>query len=257
MPGGTLASAAAGPGEKGLMAIHRGKDEGNDRRGASAPDPRWLARNGLVLDSAVHGESLLPGIGADAAIATMRGLVAAGDLKPGDRLITRDGGPREIVWVGRCDLTEAELARQPGLAPVRIAAGALGNGLPDRALTLSPHHRLLLRSEAAALYFSEREVLAPAGHLVGLPGISRVQDAAVSYVHVLCDRHELTLANSSWAETFQPGTAAMAGLGPAERREIRALVPDLSEGEGPAVQGAARRTLTRQETRLLLDWTRC
>ena len=61
------------------------------------------------------------------------------------------------------------------LRPIRIEPGALGNGLPRRALVVSPQHRISVKSGALAKLYGGREALVAAKHLVGLPGITEVK----------------------------------------------------------------------------------
>lgn len=187
------------------------------------------------------------------AIATPTGERRVEDLKVGDRVFTRDNGAQEIRWIGAKALGRADLLRQRSLAPVAIRKGALGNGLPERDMVVSPSHRMLITSDQARLYFDEREVLVAAKHLVGKAGIERLAVAApVTYVHFLCDHHEVVLANGAWSESFQPGDHSVAGLDVAQREELFRLFPDLqTEGERPAYI-AARRSLKRHEARLLI-----
>lgn len=189
-----------------------------------------------------------PGTG----IATPDGTVAAEQLCVGDRVFTRDNGAQEIAWVGRKDLSTADLQRQKDLIPVMIAKGALGNGLPDRDLIVSPQHRVLLSSDRAALYFEEREVLSAAKHLVGLPGIVWAKPLATSYIHFMCENHEVVLSNGAWTETFQPGAASMSGLENGQRDEILTLFPELATVKGMNAYISARKTLKKHETRLLM-----
>lgn len=185
------------------------------------------------------------------AIATPQGEVAAEMLSVGDKVFTRDNGVQEIRWVGQKDVTELDFARQASLAPVLIQKGALGNGLPERDLMVSPQHRVLLSSDRAQLYFEEREVLSPAIHLVGMPGISRARPAQTSYLHFLCDNHEVVLSNGAWTETFQPGEASLQGLQSAQRDEVLSLFPELASQTGLTNYESARKSLKKHETRLL------
>jgi hypothetical protein len=138
--------------------------------------------NVLAADDSVTGtltfteiENVIPCFTPGTRIATPRGEVAVEDLREGDRVITRDNGLQEIRWTGARSLGAGELMAAPNLRPVLIRAGALGHGLPERDMLVSPQHRLLLTSERAALYFGEREVLAAARHLTGMEGIDEVE----------------------------------------------------------------------------------
>jgi len=186
---------------------------------------------------------------ADALIATMRGPRAAGDIRPGDLVLTRDRGYRPVRWVGRQRLSGLRLLGTDRLRPIRIAAGALGQGVPARDLTVSPQHRMLLAGPTVASRLGTEEVLAAAKHLVGLPGIGIECPAeGVTYVHLLLDTHEVLLAEGAWAESLYTGKQAMKALPAAQRAEILTLFPDLATGF-PAHAAPARRFLTGREVR--------
>ncbi|MBF9060896.1 type I secretion protein, partial [Rhodobacterales bacterium HKCCSP123] len=184
-------------------------------------------------------------------IVTPEGERPVEDLKPGDKVVTRDDGVQELAWVGARRLEAADLARNPKLRPVLIRAGSLGNGLPERDMLVSPNHRMLIRSSEASLMFEDPEVLVAAKHLTGMPGILSQDVGAVSYVHIMCDRHQVVLANGSWTESFQPGEMAMQGVDPDQREELFAIFPELRDATGRAAYGTARKILKAHEARLL------
>lgn len=214
----------------------------------------FMDRDGTVTGSLVFGEieNLIPCFTPGTAIATPRGEKLVEELKVGDKVITRDNGLQEIRWIGQRALSGEELARSPNLRPVLIRAGSLGHGLPERDMLLSPQHRILLNSDRAALYFEEREVLAAAKHLVGIEGVSQVETRAATYIHFMCDQHEVVLSNGTWTESFQPGAQVMDGMGAAQRDEIYDLFPELRAIEGLEAYQAARRSLKRHEAQLLV-----
>lgn len=196
-------------------------------------------------------ENIIPCFTTGTRIATPKGERAVEDLKPGDVVITRDNGLQEIRWVGRRDLSLADLRKAPSLRPVQIKAGALGRGLPERDMLVSPQHRILMNNERTALYFEDREVLAAARHLTELSGISQKTAMPVSYIHFMCDRHEVVLSDGAWTESFQPGDTVMDAMGKTAQEEIYALFPELSQPEGRENYRAARLSLRRHEARLL------
>ena len=184
-----------------------------------------------------------------AMVLTDHGEVAVEDLAAGDLVLTRDSGFQPIRWVGRRDLTAAELAAEPRFNPVRIAQGALGGTLPERDMLVSPQHRMLISGARAELLFGEYEVLVAATHMVGMAGVDRVMPASISYIHILFDRHEVVRADGAWSESFQPGMRTITGLEAAQRAELLALFPNLDQGE---TYPAARLALKAREAQVLL-----
>ena len=197
-------------------------------------------------------EAVVPCFTPGTLIATPHGEVSVEHLQVGDRVITRDNGIQVVRWVGRRDLDAAEMRDNGALRGVVIRQGALGHGLPERDMVVSPQHRVLIANDETILYFDEREVLVAAKHLVGRPGIERLEPQDTSYIHVMFDNHEVILSDGAWTESFQPGDHSLKGLGRAQREEIFALFPSLREVEGRSAYTAARRMLKRQEAELLV-----
>ena len=169
---------------------------------------------------------------AGTMIDTPEGQRRIEDLAAGDFVLTSDHGAQPIRWIGVRHLAGETLRRDPKLWPVRIAAGALGNGLPCCDLSVSRQHRVLVRSVIAERMFDTREVLVPAHRLVGLEGISLVADASeVSYFHLLFERHEILFSNGAETESLYPGPQALASLGPEAVGEVLRLFPELAMRE--------------------------
>ena len=196
-------------------------------------------------------EEIVPCFTPGTLIATPRGEVRVEELQEGDRVITRDNGIQEIRWVGQKALTGAELTRAPHLRPVLIRQGALGNGLPERDMMVSPNHRVLVANDKTALYFEESEVLVAAKHLTGLDGVDIVDVSWTTYIHIMFDQHEVILSDGAWTESFQPGDQTLGAMGNAQRNEIFELFPELKTHEGVNAYTAARRSLKKHEARLL------
>ncbi|WP_313137170.1 Hint domain-containing protein [Paracoccus jeotgali] len=182
-------------------------------------------------------------------IATANGMRAVETLVAGDLVRTRDRGLRPVAWAGGRHLPARELDAAPHLRPILIRAGALGPGLPAHDLNVSPQHRVLIHSKIAARLVGQAEALVAAKHLTGLPGIAVLNPGGgIGYHHLLFDRHELVWSNGCWTESLFTGPQAMAALGSAARREIRAILPQLFDGTAPT---GARQFLTGREGREL------
>lgn len=181
-------------------------------------------------------------------IATPRGERPVETLRAGDRVVTRDHGVQPVRWSGRRRLDAGNLAARPHLHPILIARGSLGEGLPERDMLVSPNHRLLVASDRTMLRFEEHEVFVAAKHLVNSGTIRPVVPFGVTYIHFMCDRHEVVLANGSWSESFQPGDRSLGGLGNSQRSEIFEIFPELAHATGRIGFVSARRVLKGQET---------
>ena len=173
-------------------------------------------------------------------------------ITEGDLVVTQDNGLQPVRWIGSRRLDSIDLMRHPQFYPIRIAAGAMGGGLPYCDLTLSPQHRVQLCDWRAEYLFAESKVLVAAKHLVDGARIT-VDDtvAAVTYCHLLFDRHEIVFADGIEAESFRPGPASLAALSDEARAELHAIYPDLADA--PDSYGdPARALLRRWEGELLV-----
>lgn len=162
-------------------------------------------------------------------IMTDRGEVPVEQLRPNARVLTLDHGFQPLRWIGGHSLGTADLKQHPRLKPVRIRAGALGNGLPEVDLWLSRQHRVLVSSVIAERVFGVREVLVPAITLTDLDGIEIVEDAqTVTYWHLLFDRHQIVWSNGAPSESLFTGPEALDAVSPEARQEINALFPNIA-----------------------------
>jgi hypothetical protein len=129
---------------------------------------------------------------AGTRLLTDAGEVPVENLAVGDTAILHDGTAAPIIFIGHRRL---DLRRHPNaetVCPVRIAAGALADGIPGRDLILSPDHALLLDG-----------VLVQAKDLVD--GVAITQDfgaSSIRYYHVELPAHGILLAEGTPAESY-------------------------------------------------------
>lgn len=185
-------------------------------------------------------------------ILTPDGARLVQDLREGDKVQTKDNGVQELRWIGGRRVSGARLYAMPELRPIRLRAGALGQGQPDDDLIVSPQHRMLISGTAARELFNADEVLVAAKDLVNDRSI--IVDRSVrelNYIHLLFDQHQVIMANGLETESFHPGFAGLDEVAEDQRGRLLERFPALSErveDYGPA----ARRTLTSAETAILM-----
>ncbi|NKX44719.1 Hint domain-containing protein [Roseicyclus persicicus] len=130
---------------------------------------------------------------AGTGIATPNGERAVETLAIGDGILTADGRCVEVIWIGR-QIVQKIFAGDR-MMPVRIRAGALGEGLPHSDLTVTADHALILDGLAIN-----------AGALVNGSSIDWVPLAElperVTYYHIETEGHDVILANGAAAETY-------------------------------------------------------
>jgi hypothetical protein len=119
------------------------------------------------------------------------GEVAVETIVPGDCLVTprAPAMKRRVIWVGRrtVDLLSNRFAR-----PVRVTAGAISPGVPERDLRLSPEHALFVN-----------DAFVEAISLVNGTTIFQEQGGrSVTYYHIELDAHDVVLAEGCPAESY-------------------------------------------------------
>ena len=172
----------------GTLTISAGFGDNGDslNEAGSQTDEQTIA---LTLTTS---DNLNPCFAAGTRIRTPSGETEVEALQSGDTVLTATGAERRVVWVGHRTL---DLARHPHpelVGPVRIAAGALADGVPARDLVVSPDHALFLDG-----------VLVQAKDLVDGTMIAPDRRLShVTYFHVELDQHDVLLAEGAPAESF-------------------------------------------------------
>lgn len=206
-----------------------------------------FAADGFAINADAEGTRIAICYARGTRITTAHGERLIETLRIGDALPSRFGGMRRIKWIGRQTFTLAELQNNRALWPVRIAAGALGEGLPRRALTISPAHSMLLDG-----------MLVLAKFLVN--GVTITQPAPladVAYYLIEFAAHDCVLAEGCWAESFADGPGLRAQF--CNAAEFHSLYPTHETPatitlcaprpeSGPALEAALRPLAARSAT---------
>ncbi len=191
--------AALIEGRRGPLVVFA---EGLPPRGA----PLWVVDPPQRRRAALHGaEDRVICFARGTRIATPRGPVAIEVLRPGDRVLTHDDGPAEVLWAGHRAVTGARLLAMPALRPLRLRAGGLGDGLPEADLLVSPDHAMLMRGAEARALFGTPEVLVAAADLRDDDAVTGAGPLhSVVYHHILLPPHGIVWANGVASESFDP-----------------------------------------------------
>ena len=173
------------------------------------------------------------------------------DIRPGDRINTKDDGAQEVIWTGQRRMTGARLHAMPHLRPIRIRAGAMGEDRPEHDLLVSPQHRMLIKSAPSLSLFNQPEVLIAASDLVD--GNMILTDTAlreVTYIHLMTERHQIVWANGLETESFHPANADLNMVDPVQRSALLDLLPCVA-ADPYSYGDFARRSLTAPEAAIL------
>jgi len=154
-------------------------------------------------------------------IMTSTGERPVEDLKPGDRIVTKDLGLQTLKFVA---FRDTDLRQNPDRTPLRIPANAFGDERPTQDLFVAPDQRIALRHPMFDVLFTSREVLAMAQDLAGFGGIEAITGLrAITYVSLGFLQHHLIYSGN--------------------------MAFDL----GPKCQKTARPTLARDEARMAIS----
>ncbi|MBW4034043.1 MAG: cellulase family glycosylhydrolase [Proteobacteria bacterium] len=210
-----------------------------------APDGTLNANGSLNAAQKAVWSQLLPMtcFAAGTRIMTLRGEIAVERLEIGEVVICANGRTAPVCWVGR---RTVDLARHPTperANPIRFEPGSIADGVPRRALLLSPDHALLLDGH-----------LIPAKALVNGATIRMTTPRSVTYYHVELPAHSALFAEGTPAESyldtgnrgvFENGDAPLVlhGLFDQARRVANGCAPFAEAG--PVVEELRRRLLDR------------
>ena len=214
----------------------------------------WIVRTSIDRTETAPGRKGAGGVicfTPGTRLATPIGQRRIEDLRPGDRLLTKDNGAQEILWTGQRRMSGARLYAMPHLRPIRFKSGAFGLDRPDGDLLVSPQHRMMMSGQAARALFNADEVLVKAEDLLNDTTICVDHSLReVTYVHVLLERHNIIWANALETESFHPSNCALDTIETGQRNLLLSLVPGIDAN--PARYGDyARRNLSSSEAAIL------
>lgn len=184
--------------------------------------------NPRLYNEAEAGRStrLLPisGFGAGTLITTVDGVVPVDWLRPGDKLVTLDGGIYPVRWIGR------DCLRYPSdtvlAAELRTKADCAGK----QKTLLAARHRVVLTGWQVQLNFGLDAVLAEAVQIapeaVYFP---RPKAGSSACSLVLLSAPQIIQADGYWVETLQLTDRMFDCLTETARDEVRRTQPEMDK----------------------------
>jgi hypothetical protein len=129
------------------------------------------------------------------SILTPHGEQKIEDLRIGDLVVSRSGEAKPIEWIGRRLYRRAQSGRWvESIKPVRIAKGALGQGVPHRELFVSQEHCLFID-----------DILISTTDLVNGSSIAlfpATEHDEIEYLHIKLTTHDIVFAEGAPSETM-------------------------------------------------------
>lgn len=149
-------------------------------------------------------------------VNTDRGLIAIGDLWPGDKVRTVDNGFQTLIWKGSTLIVPQATGQDPAMGRlVRIAADALGVARPMPDLLLGPRARIALRNPAVRRLTGQEAAMIPARDFIdGISVIEITPASPVEVYHLAFATPERIVANGVEVESYTPGPIHNLGLRP-------------------------------------------
>ncbi|MEM9582476.1 MAG: Hint domain-containing protein [Pseudomonadota bacterium] len=145
------------------------------------------------------------------------------DLRPGDRVLSRDNGMQAIRWIGKRTVQAVG-----DFAPVVISEGVLGNA---ENITISQQHRMLISDWRAEVMVGSKDVLIQAADLVNDDTIFIRKGGFVEYTQLVFDQHQILYAEGVPTESLHMSQQILANLPEDIAGEVLALFPDLPLSE--------------------------
>ncbi|MCB6177361.1 Hint domain-containing protein [Rhodobacter sp. Har01] len=143
------------------------------------------------------------------------------ELRPGDKVLTRDHGAQPLRFIGR-----ATLRATGAFAPAVIPPGVLGN---SGTLIVSQQHRMFLYQRRRLPGLPSAELLVQARYLVDHETVFIREGGFVDWFSLVFDRHEIIYAEGIPAESLMVNDATVSRLPPEIAAEVERQFPGLAQ----------------------------
>ncbi|MEL6644393.1 MAG: Hint domain-containing protein [Pseudomonadota bacterium] len=169
---------------------------------------------------------LVVGLTGSASLRTPCGGRRAENIRKGDLIVTRDNGLQAVRMVWTRTVTEAEIAADPSLAPVRLKPRSIGPMMPQRDLLVAPDHKVLVPGYRLA------DMPDTASYLIAARDVADASDEAfqdrgqgdVTYYNIVFDSHQVFCVDGLPVESYMPSEQTVRTLDEATRADLEATL---------------------------------
>ena len=183
-----------------------------------------LAKKISQNDLAITGAT---GLCAGANLRTPIGERRVEFLRKGDLVVTRDNGLQPVRLIWQRDISEAEIAADPSLAPVHLNTRAIGPMMPARPLKVGGAHRLLIPGWRLLDEEDSENCLVPARDVDGVSLGNETEAKEATYFNIVFDAPQVFCANGMPVESFVPCADTLRFIPSEVQSDLRELFPDL------------------------------
>ncbi|MCV3270585.1 Hint domain-containing protein [Roseobacter sinensis] len=161
-------------------------------------------------------------------LQTPQGPVAIEDLRPGNLVLTVDGPPCQIVWIGSATFSRADV--RDGRLLTRVVPDSFGVERPGRLLTLGPAARVLQTPPDRRAVPGQRRIMTPASAFVdGVNAINVLPQMPVQMFHLCLAEHAAVIAGGLEVESFHPGSDLERHLSDTLKPVLLSVFPQLTD----------------------------
>lgn len=188
-----------------------------------------MSFQGQIKPGGLQQSEFRGGLAEGTNIRTPCGLRRIELVRPGDLVVTRNMGLQSVRMVWKRTVRQADMEKNPGLAPVRLKPRAVGPMMPQRDLLVSQDHRLLIPGFRVADHPEDKCVLVEAGEIAGSSDAIFIDRSLeeVTYYQMVFDQHHVLMADGLPVESFLPNVASVETLCARMRDALVAHFPQL------------------------------
>lgn len=186
------------------------------------------------------------GVSGSSLIASGRGLIRATEVKIGDVVMNGQGGSNRVAAV-------LVALTVPGRDRIRIAQGALGDGLPVSDMVVGPRQRIKVTAQDMIALANHEDATVAAEDLLPLPGVETVIGKLSEVVHIVIDAYDFFLADGLVVQGLSPTRSVLETLPVDLAEDLCDAMPKLRYSTADASYLPAIPALDAREARYILS----